>query len=85
MNFRDRMTTMKSLLLTLGLLFAVAAWAQEDASDEEETDTQEVAEDAAEEAEDADLDEQDYEDIDDDFRPTEEIPADESIAFPTDI
>lgn len=85
MNFRDRMTTMKSLLLTLGLAFAVAAWAQEDAPDEEETETQEVSEDAAEEAQDADLDEQVYEDSDDDFRPSEEIPADESIAFPTDI
>ena len=51
MNFRDKMTTMKSLLLTLGLAFALAAWAQEEAAEEEPTETQEVAEDAAEEAE----------------------------------
>ncbi len=85
MNFRDKMTTMKSLLLTLGLAFALAAWAQEEAAEEEPTETQEVAEDAAEEADDSDLDEQGFEDVDDDFRPSEEIPADESIAFPTDI
>ena len=85
MNFRDRMTTMKQLLLTLGLAFAVAAWAQEEADDEEETETTEVVEEAAEEVDDSDLDEQGFEDLDDDFRPSEEIPADESIAFPTDI
>ena len=38
-----------------------------------------------EEVEDADLDEQTYEEDDDDFVPTEEIPADEPIPFPTDI
>ena len=85
MNFRDRMTTMKQLLLTLGLAFAVAAWAQEEADDEEETETTEVVEEAAEEVDDSDTDEQGFEDLDDDFRPSEEIPADESIAFPTDI
>ena len=38
-----------------------------------------------EEVEDADLDEQTYEEDDDDFVPTEEIPADEPIPFPTNI
>ena len=33
----------------------------------------------------ADLDEQSYEEPDDDFIPTEEIPADQAIPFPTDI
>lgn len=33
----------------------------------------------------SDLDEQTYEEEDDDFVPTEEIPADEPIPFPTDI
>lgn len=50
----------------------------------------EVAEVAAEEddevvVDDADLDEQTYEEDDDDFIPTEEIPADEPIAFPSNI
>ena len=31
------------------------------------------------------LDEQGFTDEDDDFNPTEEIPADQSIDFPTDI
>jgi hypothetical protein len=35
--------------------------------------------------EDASLDEQTYEDDDDDFVPTEEIPADEPIPFPSNI
>ena len=35
--------------------------------------------------EDADLDDQTYEEDDDDFVPTEEIPADEPIPFPTNI
>ncbi len=39
----------------------------------------------AEEVDDADLDEQTYEDDDDGFVPTEEIPADEAIPFPTNI
>ena len=36
-------------------------------------------------ADDADLDDQTYEEDDDDFIPTEEIPADEPIPFPTNI
>lgn len=85
MNFRDRMTTMKQLVMILGLVLVAAAWAQEEVPEEEQTETTEVAEEATEEVDDSDLDEQGYEDLDDDFRPSEEIPADESIAFPTDI
>lgn len=33
----------------------------------------------------ADLDRQSYEEDDDDFTPTEEVPADQAIPFPTDI
>ena len=35
--------------------------------------------------EDADLDDQTYEEDDDDFIPTEEVPADEPIPFPSNI
>lgn len=38
-----------------------------------------------EEPDDSDLDEQTYEEDDDDFVPTEEIPADEPIPFPSNI
>jgi hypothetical protein len=49
----------------------------EAASGEEEEDEADV--------DDADLDEQTYEEDEDDFIPTEEIPADEPIAFPSNI
>ena len=37
------------------------------------------------ESDDSDLDDQTYGEDDDDFVPTEEVPADESIPFPTNI
>ena len=39
----------------------------------------------AEEIDETGLDEQGFSDVDDDFRPSEEIPADQSIPFPADI
>jgi len=39
----------------------------------------------AEEFDEAGLDEQGFSDEDDDFRPSEVIPTDQSIDFPTDI
>lgn len=77
------------IALLLGTILAAASWAQDADTDEgaeaEETQVEadEVAE--AEDVDDADLDEQTYSDADDDFRPSEDIPADQSIAFPTDI
>ena len=70
----------------LGLLLAASTWSQEAVEED-------VAEDVAEEEqqvevdeqEDSEVNEQAYSDDDDDFRPSETIPADESIAFPTDI
>jgi hypothetical protein len=41
--------------------------------------------DEADEVDDSDLDEQTYEEDEDDFIPTEEVPADEPIPFPTNI
>ena len=70
-------------------MLATASWAQDADPDEgtevEETQVEadEVAE--AEDVDDSDLDEQTYSDADDDFRPSEDIPADQSIAFRTDI
>ena len=74
------------IALLAGLAMAQVAWSQ-DAADEaaDAADTQEAAEPQADEIDDSDLDEQVYEDIDDDFRPSEEISTDQSIAFPTDI
>jgi hypothetical protein len=73
-------------------MLAAASWAQDADSDEgaEAEETQVEADEAdevdeAEDVDDSDLDEQTYTDADDDFRPSEDIPADQSIAFPADI
>jgi hypothetical protein len=82
---------MAKLLITLLIVssLGLAAFAQDDETaiattaepatdvDEEEADTEEV--------DDSDLDEQTYEEDDDDFVPSEEIPLDEPIPFPTNI
>ena len=56
--------------------------AAEDADDPDEESDDETDED---EIDDSDLDLQTYEEDEDDFTPTEEIPADQAIPFPTDI
>ncbi len=68
-------------LLTAG--FTLPAAGQEPASPGNEDEPTATAEP---EADDADLDEESYLDAeDDDFTPSEDIPADQSIAYPTDI
>jgi hypothetical protein len=83
---------MHRYVLTILLLAAAAlAWAQDSApggEDEAEgRESAETAEEAADEqAEDLDLDEESYRDAEEeDFVPTEDIPADQAIPFPTDI
>jgi len=84
---------MPKLLTTfLILLFlALPSGAQEeqptgDAETPAESPTDTAADaDTSEEVDDSDLDEQTYEEDDDDFVPTEEIPADEPIPFPSNI
>ncbi|MBT5218512.1 MAG: hypothetical protein HOI35_12215 [Woeseia sp.] len=81
-------------LLTLILLISVS-WSQEDESAEEPVvvpgavglpdDAPDVAADDAELVVDDDLDDQLYVEDDDEFVPTEEIPADEPIPFPSNI
>ena len=77
------------IALFLGTFLAAASWAQDTDSDEaDETENTQVEaneDEDAEDIDDSDLDEQTYSDADDDFRPSEDIPADQSIAFPTDI
>ena len=50
-----------------------------------EADAETLAEVEAEEFDEAGLDEQGFTDEDDEFRPSEVIPTDQSIDFPTDI
>jgi hypothetical protein len=81
-------------LPTLLLLIAGAfAWAQDSAPDDDSAtpESRETADEASEEASDAqaddsNLDEESYLDAEEeDFVPTEDIPADQAIPFPTDI
>ena len=76
----------------LCIVFMSPAWSQEDDADAvpEEEQTEAIPEvDEADEADEADepiVDDEFYQDVDDkDFRPSEDIPADQSIPFPSDI
>jgi hypothetical protein len=78
-----------SLLLFFGAVVAqdADAPAEPDPAATESPETEEAADDVADEAIDEQgLDVQGFEpEDDDDFVPTEDIPADQSIPFPTDI
>lgn len=78
---------MHRYLSTILLLFMSAnAWSQ-DSAPGDEADAPETAEEASEEQdEDLDLEDESYQDAEEeDFVPTEDIPADQAIPFPTDI
>ena len=83
-----------SLMILLSIMVALSAWAQDEADsgtkelEQTESETEPEAEPEAEpeEPEEPAVDDEFYQDVDDeDFRPTEDVPADQSIAFPTDI
>jgi adenine-specific DNA methylase len=88
------------ITLILLMILAIPAWTQEEEASGEPTqesagtavpelapdEESDVAGEADEEQiEDSDLDDQSYDEDDDDFVPTEEIPADEPIPFPSNI
>ena len=87
------MQRMKKTWLAAAWLAAASpvAYAQEEPpaepdSQESETPLEDESDDGDVVREVLDTDDESYRDIDDeDFRPSEEIPADQSIAFPTDI
>ena len=76
----------RHVLTILLLLASAGAWAQ-DSSPADEGEAPEAAEESTDTAEDdLDLDDEDYRDAEEeDFVPTEDIPADQAIPFPTDI
>jgi len=85
---------MQKLLASLltAALFMSASWSQEEesatapVSDEQAVDTDVAVNEADPEILlEGDLDDQNYEEDDDEFVPTEEIPADEPIPFPSNI
>jgi len=84
------------LILIASSFFAVPAAAQQVEPESDEISTthedaegkvEEVvaAEEPGEEIDETGLDEQGFTNEDNDFRPSEDIPADQSIPFPTDI
>ena len=78
-----------ALLIMLFALIGFSAVAQEDtdppAEEAEQVDAEETAAEV-DEAEEPVVDDEYYQDVDDeDFRPSEDIPADQSIPYPTDI
>ena len=81
--------TLTSLLLCFWL--AAPALAQDAAGNGEpavqagEEAEAPAQDEVTDDVDDSDLDEQTYEEDDDDFVPTEEIPADEPIPFPSNI
>jgi hypothetical protein len=91
----DRNGTMTRLMTLLVALFLIStAWSQEveEAAEEVGPEVAEAAETAVaaetdEEEDDADLDEQGYglEEEEDDFIPSQEVSADQSLPFPVDI
>ena len=80
---------MHRYVLTLLLLMAGAAWAQDSAPEDEAAApvaTEAAEEASADEEDEVDIDEENYLDAEEeDFVPTEDIPADQAIPFPTDI
>jgi hypothetical protein len=79
----------RHLLIILLLFVGTGAWAQDSAPDDEadSPDAPEATEEASEQADDGlDLEDESYADAEEeDFIPTEDIPADQAIPFPTDI
>lgn len=75
---------MKHLITLLLALFLVSvSWAQDS---QESSDTEAEVAEVAEEEDDSDLDEQGYgQEDEDDFIPSQEVSADQSLAFPVDI
>ena len=79
------------MTLLLALFLASASWSQDAEepgdADAEASDTTEASEANAAEEDDSELDEQGYagEEEEDDFIPSQEVSADQSLAFPVDI
>lgn len=81
---------MRHLIILLSALFiASISWSQEaqDPAAETEAEASETSDANDDEEDDSDLDEQGYagEEEEDDFIPSQEVTADQSIAFPVDI
>ena len=80
-NFRN-----STLTFLVCVAFASVSWAQDTNTADEVVEEVEVTDSQELDAEDVNVDDGSYLDADEeDFRPSEEIPADQAISFPTDI
>ncbi|MFQ5609735.1 MAG: hypothetical protein ACE5F8_05635, partial [Woeseiaceae bacterium] len=74
------------LLIVTGLALAASAQEVAEETSENSTDSESTSETETADEEEIVVDDTSYLDTEEeDFRPSEEIPADQSIAFPTDI
>ena len=72
--------------ILLCMVFASPVWSQEEDADVADEEEQTEATPEIDEADEPIVDDEFYQDVDDqDFRPSEDIPADQSIPFPSDI
>ena len=70
----------------LCIVFALPVWSQDEDTDAVAEEEQTEATPEVDEADEPIVDDEFYQDVDDkDFRPSEDIPADQSIPFPSDI
>lgn len=77
---------LSTLASLIGVAFASVSWAQDTNTADDVVEEVETTESQELDAEDVNVDDGSYLDQDEeDFRPSEEIPADQSIPFPTDI
>ncbi len=77
---------LSTLASLIGVAFASVSWAQDTNTADDVVEKVETTESQELDAEDVNVDDGSYLDQDEeDFRPSEEIPADQSIPFPTDI
>jgi len=81
----SRLSILIALILALSLWQPAVGQVEDEEAESGVEEPEQVADEEEPEIDDSDLDEQTYEEDDDDFIPTEEIPADEPIPFPTNI
>jgi len=81
-----RNTRRPILAFLVGIAFASVSWAQDTNTADEVVEEVAATESQEPDTDDVNVDDGSYLDQDDeDFRPSEEIPADQAIPFPTDI
>ena len=79
------MRTYYYLIIALAAVFVAYPLVAQESDEEQPTAEVESVEEEVDELDDSDLDDQTYEEDDDDFVPSEEVPVDTPIPFPSNI